>query len=183
MIFYTTLFQFSKSICVWGPRNKPHIDRSKFLVRMSTTSHVSPLHSQAPLPSSKSWPPNSNLQLFCYCKNMLYHAVPLKLPSLSTFRLQAGYRPSRLCTWESIHRINTPSSPPFVLRYTGTSPCLLGDIGKLQKTLAGADVGILICLGLGRESSVGGPKIDQRLHGLQLSGLEHIQSRSRQDEV
>ncbi|KAF5243116.1 hypothetical protein FOXYS1_15324 [Fusarium oxysporum] len=34
--------EFSKSICVWGPRNKPHIDTSKFLVRMSTTSRVSP---------------------------------------------------------------------------------------------------------------------------------------------
>ncbi|KAF5535068.1 hypothetical protein FNAPI_12165 [Fusarium napiforme] len=40
--------EFSESICVWGPRNKPHIDRSRFLLRMSTTCRV-PLIVKLPL--------------------------------------------------------------------------------------------------------------------------------------
>jgi len=59
----------------------------------------------------------------------------------------------------------------------------LGSSGELQEAFSGSDVGILICLGLGREGSIGGPEIDQRLHGLQLGGLEHIQGGSSQHEM
>lgn len=62
-------------------------------------------------------------------------------------------------------------------------PRLLRGCGELQEAFSGSDVGILVCLGLGREGSIGGPEIDQRLHGLQLGGLEHIQGGSSQDEM
>lgn len=69
------------------------------------------------------------------------------------------------------------------LSHIGIRQRLLGGSRELQESFACSDVGILVCLGLGREGSVGSPKIDQWLHGLQLSGLEHIQGGSGQNEV
>jgi hypothetical protein len=54
---------------------------------------------------------------------------------------------------------------------------------ELQQTLANLMVGIVVGLRSRREGAVGGPKIDQRLHGLKLLRLEHIEGASRQDEV
>lgn len=54
---------------------------------------------------------------------------------------------------------------------------------KLQETLSSLEVRILIGLRLGRESSIGGPEVDQRLHRLQLMRLQQVQGRSSEDEV
>lgn len=60
---------------------------------------------------------------------------------------------------------------------------LLRDAAKLQKAFARADIGVLVRLRLGREGSVGSPEVNQRLHGLQFGGLQHIQRCGCQDEV
>ena len=76
-----------------------------------------------------------------------------------------------LYTVESIHSMDTPSRLLRRLCYATRSshavirPRLLGSSGELQEAFSGSDVGILICLGLGREGSIGGPEIDQGLHG------------------
>lgn len=59
----------------------------------------------------------------------------------------------------------------------------LSNAGKLHQALASAEVRILVSLGLGREGTIGGPKVDQRLHGLELMRLEHVEGRGGQDEV
>lgn len=97
--------------------------------------------------------------------------------------------PSRLYTFET-HPLGKrkPRSLRLLCHATrfshiGIRQRLLGGSGELQKPFAGSDVGVLVCLRLGREGSVGSPKIDQGLHRLQLSRLEHIQGGSGQDEV
>lgn len=72
----------------------------------------------------------------------------------------------------------TPSAVP-----PADGTYLLGRAGKLQKTLASPDIGVLVRLGLWWEGSVGGPEIDQRLHGLKLGGLEHVEGSGCQDKV
>lgn len=58
-----------------------------------------------------------------------------------------------------------------------------GNSTQLEKSLTRAQVGIFVGLGLGRECSVGGPEIDQGLHGFELVGSEHVERCCGQDEV
>jgi len=72
---------------------------------------------------------------------------------------------------------------PHRYGYDNVRPSLLAHAGQLQKTLARPEIGILVSLGLRWEGSVGRPEIDQRLHGLKLSRLQHVQGSSRQHKV
>lgn len=54
---------------------------------------------------------------------------------------------------------------------------------KLKKIVACLEVGTSVCLRLFGEGPVGGPKIDQRLHWLQLMRLQHVNLGSSKDEV
>lgn len=49
--------------------------------------------------------------------------------------------------------------------------------------LPNLEVGILIGLALGREGAVGGPEVEEGLHGLQLGGLEQVEGGGGQDKV
>lgn len=54
---------------------------------------------------------------------------------------------------------------------------------KLHQPLAATQVGVFVGLGLGRECAARSPEVNQRLHGLKLMWLEHIQRGGGQDEV
>lgn len=58
-----------------------------------------------------------------------------------------------------------------------------GGISQLQQPLSGLVVGIVVCLGSRRKCAIGRPKINQWLHGLELLGLQHIQSAGREHKV
>lgn len=60
---------------------------------------------------------------------------------------------------------------------------LSGGVADLHQSITGSVVGIVISFGAGREGAVSRPKINQRLHGLQLLRLKHVQSTGRQDEM
>lgn len=53
----------------------------------------------------------------------------------------------------------------------------------LKQADADFDVGVFVCLGIGREGAIGGPEVNERLHRFQGRGLEHVQRRGRQQEV
>lgn len=53
----------------------------------------------------------------------------------------------------------------------------------MKKPLTGFEVCVFIGLGLGRESAIGGPKIDQRLHGLELMRSEHVEGGGGENKV
>lgn len=53
----------------------------------------------------------------------------------------------------------------------------------MQKPLARPQIGVLVCLGLGRERAIGRPEIDERLHWLKFLRPEHVKRRRREDEV
>lgn len=44
-------------------------------------------------------------------------------------------------------------------------------------------VRVVVCLGPWRERAIGGPEVNQRLHGFQFLRLQHIESASCQDKV
>lgn len=56
-------------------------------------------------------------------------------------------------------------------------------LSQLQQTLTSTQVGASVSLGLLREGAGSGPKINQRLHGLQLVRLEHVDLGGGEDEV
>ena len=60
---------------------------------------------------------------------------------------------------------------------------LLSNSGQLKQSLSSLDVGACICLRLVGKGSVGSPKVDQRLHWLQLMRLQHIDLGGGEDEV
>lgn len=53
----------------------------------------------------------------------------------------------------------------------------------MKKPLTGFEVCVFVGLGFGRESTIGGPKIDQWLHGLELMRPEHIESGGGENKV
>lgn len=59
----------------------------------------------------------------------------------------------------------------------------LDDASELQQPLAGLEVCVLVGLALGGERAVGGPHVDEGLHGLELVGFEQIEGRGREDKV
>lgn len=53
----------------------------------------------------------------------------------------------------------------------------------LEQLLSGTEVGVLVSLGLGRKRAVGGPQVNQRLHGFEFMGPEHIEGGGSEDKV
>ena len=62
-------------------------------------------------------------------------------------------------------------------------PALQVDSSHLKQSLAGAQIGVFVGLGLGRKRAIGCPDVEEGLHGLKLLRPEHVERGGGQHEV
>jgi hypothetical protein len=94
-----------------------------------------------------------------------------------------SYNHLRPCKKSYHHQFISNAFKSYAKIYHGQHPSLLRSPRKLQKTLSRFDIGACVSFRLVREGSISSPKVDQRLHWLQLRRLQHVNFGGGKDKV
>ena len=101
-----------------------------------------------------------------------------------TFILEAILQDHATKFMPSSSHLNRPRQTRFAVHSNLAYPVrLLCDARNLKKTLSGLDVSHGICFRRLWECAIGSPQVDQRGHWLEFLSLQHIDLRSRENEV